>query len=105
MLVSVIIFVVSVAIADVVSAGGVLIIDDVSVDTVVESVDVSVLDVELSLHATKTVETARAIINFFIFRLSFNLKIYFVFIPELLKGNLCCCMKILHLHLGLLFQL
>jgi hypothetical protein len=27
-----------------------------------------------------------------------------VFIPELLKGNLCCCMKILHLHLGLLFS-
>ena len=47
---------------------GAVIIEDVSVDIVaVESVDVSVLDVELSLQATKNAETARAIINFFIF--------------------------------------
>jgi hypothetical protein len=84
--------------------GAVFIIDDVSVDIVlVESVVVVSVLVELSLHATKTVETARAIINFFIFWL-FSLKIYFVFIPKLLKGNLCYYMKILHLHFGLLFR-
>ena len=66
--VSVAILLVSVAIVEEVSAGaGAAIIEDVSVDTVVESVFVSVLDVELSLHATKNAETARAIINFFIF--------------------------------------
>jgi hypothetical protein len=64
--VSVAILLVSVAIVDVVSAGAVI-IEDVSVDTVVESVVVSVLEVELSLHATKNAETERAIINFFIF--------------------------------------
>jgi hypothetical protein len=62
--VSVIILVVSVAIVVSIVAGGVIIVD-VS-DTTVESVVVSV-DVEVSPHATKTVETAKAIINFFIF--------------------------------------
>ncbi len=72
MLVSVIILLESVAMVEVVSigAGVEFIIEDVSGDIIVdESVFVSVLVVELSLHATKTVETARAIINFFIFGL------------------------------------
>jgi len=65
--VSVAILLVSAAIVEVSAGAGAVIIEDVSVDTVVESVFVSVLDVELSLHATKNAETARAIINFFIF--------------------------------------
>jgi hypothetical protein len=66
--VSVAILLVSVAIVEVVSvAAGADIVEVVSVDTVVESFDVSVLVVELSLHATKNAETAKAIINFFIF--------------------------------------
>ena len=64
---SVAILVVSVAIVEVVSIVAGAIVEVVSVDTAVESVLVSVLEVELSLHATKNAETARAIINFFIF--------------------------------------
>ena len=59
----------SAAIAEVVSTGagvGAVIADESADIVVVESVVVSVL-VELSLQAIKAVETARAIINFFIF--------------------------------------
>lgn len=66
-----------------VSAGADIVVE--SVFTVVESV-VDVLSVLELSHAANAVATTQAIINFFICLVLFYIK-YFMFIPNLLKGN------------------